>query len=234
MSYLNPMQGFEPSPTTKNLLWYVNTSRNLVIGTVNLPGLFQDNSQISTLFFVIVVFLEVIGLQFIINATDMEFWQGLMGVSFLLLLDILFAFLFHLRVKTITRCESEKAILPLKCRLQCAANINPVINSVDCTYTPAYLACLNKSLAIGIQRIDSEIRKAKLSGYLCMLLMWMVAASKMFTFWSLQSVSALGINSQSVFIIVTYVIVAIIHTYCTGYALFSLFARYSWWRDENA
>ena len=31
----------------------------------------------------------------------------------------------------------------------------------------------------------------------------------------------------------TYVIVALIHVYFTGFALFGLFARISWWRDEK-
>jgi len=231
---MHPMPGFEPGPTTKNLLWYVNASRRLLIGAVSLPGLIKDDSQISTVFFVISVFLELIGLQFIIAEIDLGFWKGLMGVSFLLLLDILFAFLFHIRIKTITRCESEQAILSLNCRFHCAENVNQVIDPIDGGFSQEYVDCLNMRQAVETDRINSETSRAALTGYIFMMLIWLVAAFKMFSFWSLQSVTAAGIDTKAVFIIVTYVIVAIIHTYFTGYAIFSIFARYSWWRDEKA
>jgi hypothetical protein len=208
MPYMNPIDtGFEPGQTTKTLIYYVNKKKSQ-IGSTPQQGLIQDEHfTFMLIFFVIALVLEVIGLMFIIDAIALGFWHGLMSVSFLIILDITFAFLFHLKTKTICRCENELVVLSL--------------TAPDRVQTRA-------------AHLRSKISKAKTTGILLAILIWLIAATKIIAFYSLKSVSAAGVDTETMFIIVTYLIVALIHIYCTGYALFGLFARFSWWANEKS
>lgn len=208
MPYMNPIDsGFEPGQTTKTLIYYVNKKKSQ-IGTTPQPGLIQDTHfTVMAIFFLIAIVLEVIGVMFIIDAMALGFWNGLMGVSFLIILDIALAFLFHLKTKTICRCENELVVLPLIA----AGNVDA--RAAD---------------------LKSKISRANMIGILLAILIWGVAVTKMVSFYALSAVGIGGVDTQAMFIIVTYLIVALIHIYCTGYALFGLFARCSWWFNEKA
>ena len=208
MPYMKPIDtGFEPGQTTKTLIYYVNKKKSQ-IGSTPQPGLIQDTHfTIMVIFFLIAIVLEVVGLMFIIDAIALGFWHGFMGVSFLILLDILFAFLFHLKTKTICRCENELVVLPLIA----AGNVDARRSN-----------------------LISKISSANRIGILLAILIWGIAVTKMVSFYALSAVGSGGVDTEAMFIIVTYIIVALIHIYCTGYALFGLFARCSWWSNEKA
>jgi hypothetical protein len=111
---MQPLLGFEPSSTTKRLMYYVS-KKKYQIGSTTMPGLVEDcYSDIMVSFFLVALVLEVVGLWFIIDAIGAGVAQGLMGVLFLVLLDILFAFLFHLKAKILCRCRNEMVVLPLR------------------------------------------------------------------------------------------------------------------------
>ncbi len=208
MPYMIPIDsGFEPGQTTKTLIYFVNKKKSQ-IGTTPQPGLIQDTHfTVMTIFFMIAIVLEFVGLKFIIEAMGLGFWHGLMSVSFLIILDIVFAFLFHLKTKTICRCENELVVLPLIA----AGNVE------------ARRAHLNSKIFVA----------KRIFGVLLAIFIWGIAVTKMVAFYALSAVGAGGVDTQAMFIIVTYVIVALIHIYCTGYALFGLFARCFWWFNEK-
>ena len=175
MPYMRPIPGFEPGSTTKSLIYYVN-KKKYQIGTAALPGLIQDRHfDVIIVFFVIAVALEIVGLVFIVEQMDMEFSQGLMGVLFLIMLDILFAFLFHLKEKTICRNENEIIALPLT-----ADN------------TPG-------AIQAATQYLKSKIFRSKAIGFLLAFLIWGTAVIKMVSFYALAAVGG-GVDTTAMFI----------------------------------
>jgi hypothetical protein len=92
--------------TTKYLLSFVKKRERLIRKTL-LPGLFDDYLfDMVFSFFIIAILLECVGLWFIIDAYGLGFWKGFMSVAFLVLLDIFFAYLYHLRIRTICLAQT--------------------------------------------------------------------------------------------------------------------------------
>ncbi len=222
MSYMNviPVPNFEPGDTTKKFLYYVKKAEYR-IGTTTMPGLLQDTGfDWLNVLFVIALVLEAIGLLFIIDEIGLGFWQGMMSVSFLIMLDIFFAFLLHLKTKTICRFKNEIAVLPL------IAGRQPSVVSGD------QLASV--VIAARTKLWQSKIAWAKIGGFFVALVIWAIAGTKIISFYALASMGSDGVDTKAFLIITTYIIVAIIHIYFTGYVLFGWIARYYWKRDENA
>jgi hypothetical protein len=208
MPYFNPIAGFEPGQTTKNFLLYVK-KQGKVIGHAKFSGFIQDKYfDVIMALFVFAMTLETVGVMYIIGEMDMSILAGVGAVSFLILLDVAFAFVFHLKTKVICLCENEMLM----------ALVN---GGGDAIVDPKTMD------------LKSRMRKAKISGFFVGMLICLMAAIKMFFFITLQFMDLDVITGETLFVCVSYIIVAAIHLYATGYAIFGLLARYLWTRDEK-
>lgn len=210
MPYLQPLEGFEPGATTRKLLTYVCKKKKNIAGS-EWPGLFEDTHFAAlAIFTVIAVFLEGIGLMFIIDQIGLGPEAGFAAVAVLVLLDVALAFAAHW-VKEGPVCVCENKLHALS------------------------LLAGGDNAAMGVQKaaLKSRISRAKILGFVLVLLIWALAGVKGFIYFSLVVAQGGGLDSQVVFIFATYIIVALIHVKCTGYALFGLFARIAWQRGEK-
>lgn len=211
MPYMNPPENFEPGETTKRLLLYVNKKEKNIPGT-NWPGLIEDTHYAAILIFTfIALVLEWVGLFFIIDAIGIETEEVFMAIAAFVLLDVLFALALHW-VKVGPVCFYENKILTL-----------PLFQETN---------GLAKNQAIHTE-YKGKITRAKVFGFILGLLIWTVAATKSFLFFSLVVANGGQMNSQVIFIFTSYMVVALIHVTCTGYALFGGFARLSWILSEK-
>jgi hypothetical protein len=210
VAYMKPLQNFEPGATTKKSLLFVMKKEKNITGT-HWPGLFNDNHfEVMVMCFLFALGLEWFGLTVIIEAMDIGEGKGLLAVSALIFIDVLLAFGLHwLTVGPICRYSNKMRELPV---------------------------LLNKTSAeIAAAGADYEVRikRAKIYGFILALAIWALAGTKAFLFFSVVITNGGEMNSQVMLIIVTYLVVALIHVKCTGFAIAGTFSRLAWWFSER-
>jgi hypothetical protein len=210
MPYMQPLEGFEPGPTTRKLLTYVCKKKKNIAGS-EWPGLFEDTHFAALFgFTLIAVFLEGIGLIYIIDEIGLGPEAGFVAVAVLVLLDVALAFAAHwVKEGPVCVCENKRHAL-----------------SLLTDGTPGAMAVAGAAL-------DASKSRAKTFGFILAFLIWTLAGIKGFIYFSLVVAGGGGLNSEVVFIFATYIIVALIHVKCTGYTIYGLAARFAWGWGER-